>query len=154
MRSCFNTAAGTAFADLIIKGRRETWPIRSKRFRGWLRRGYYRATGGAASAAEIRSALDLLEARAQFDGPERPVHVRIAEHRPLICPVEARGAGSDILDRRPRPSKNRQHLRTGRKQPARIAMLRYRCDDGLWIRAVSVNPLNAGMKGLPTRGMY
>jgi hypothetical protein len=74
--------------------------------------------------------------------------------RPLICLVEARGAGSDILDRRPRPSKNRQHLRTGRKQPARIAMLRYRCGDGLWIRAVSVNPLNAGMKGLPTRGMY
>src|SRR5438034_979615 len=76
----FHTAAGTAFADLLINGRRETWPIRSKRFRGWLRRRYYHATGGAASAAEIRSALDLLEARAQFDGPERAVHVRIAEH--------------------------------------------------------------------------
>jgi hypothetical protein len=37
-----------------------------------LRRRYYQATGDAASAAEIRSALDLLEARAQFDGPERP----------------------------------------------------------------------------------
>ena len=33
-----------------------------------------------ASAAEIRSALDLLEARAQFDGPQRAVHVRVAEH--------------------------------------------------------------------------
>jgi hypothetical protein len=76
----FHTAAGTAFADLIINGHRETWPIRSKRFRGWLRRGYYRATGDAASATEIRSALDLLEARAQFDSPERAVHVRIAEH--------------------------------------------------------------------------
>ena len=29
--------------------------------------------------AEIRSALDLLEARAQFDAPERAVHVRLAE---------------------------------------------------------------------------
>jgi hypothetical protein len=76
----FHTAAGTAFADLIINGRRETWPIRSKRFRGWLRRSYYRATGDAASATEIWSALDLLEARAQFDSPERAVHVRIAEH--------------------------------------------------------------------------
>src|SRR5881398_950199 len=76
----FHTAAGTAFADLLINGHRETWPIRSKRFRGWLRRRYYQATGDAASAAEIRSALDLLEARAQFDGPERAVHVRIAEH--------------------------------------------------------------------------
>jgi hypothetical protein len=76
----FHTAAGTAFADLLINGHRETWPIRSKRFRGWLRRRYYQATGGAASAAEIRSTLDLLEARAQFDGPERAVHVRTTEH--------------------------------------------------------------------------
>src|SRR5947208_11363360 len=76
----FHTAAGTAFADLLIEGHRETWPIRSKRFRSWLRRRYYQATGAAASAAEIRSALDLLEARAQFDGPERAVHIRIAEH--------------------------------------------------------------------------
>jgi hypothetical protein len=76
----FHTATGTAFADILVDGHRETWPIRSKRFRGWLRRRYYQATGGAASAAEIRSTLDLLEARAQFDGPERAVHVRIAEH--------------------------------------------------------------------------
>src|SRR5262245_22900182 len=76
----FHTAAGAAFVDILVDGHRETWPIRSKRFRGWLRRCYYQATGGAASAAEIRSALDLLEARAQFDGAERAVHVRIAEH--------------------------------------------------------------------------
>ena len=57
-----------------------TWPIRSKRFRAFLRRSYYQATGEAASASEIRSALDLLEARAQFDGPERIVHIRTAEH--------------------------------------------------------------------------
>jgi hypothetical protein len=28
----------------------------------------------------IRSAIDLLEPRAQFDAPERPVHIRVAEH--------------------------------------------------------------------------
>jgi hypothetical protein len=33
----FHTATGTAFADIIIEGHRETWPIRSKRFRAWLR---------------------------------------------------------------------------------------------------------------------
>ncbi len=59
---------------------RETWPIRSTRFRNWLRRCYYEATGEAASAAAIRSALDLCEARAQFDGRERAVHIRVAEH--------------------------------------------------------------------------
>lgn len=75
----FHTATGTAFADILVDGHRETWPIRSKRFRSWLRRRYYQTTGSAASAAEIRSALDLFEARAQFDGPDRAVQVRIAE---------------------------------------------------------------------------
>jgi len=75
----FHTASGTAFAHIIIAGHRETWPIRSKRFRAFLRRSYYQATGEAASAAEIRSAVDLLEARAQFDGSKRRVHVRTAE---------------------------------------------------------------------------
>jgi hypothetical protein len=76
----FHTAAGTAFADLLIDGHRETWAIRGKQFRTWLRRCFYMETGTAANAQAIRSALDLLEARAQFEGPERAVHVRIAEH--------------------------------------------------------------------------
>ena len=76
----FHTPAGTAFADIPVKDHRETWPIRSKRLRTWLRRCHYEATGEAASPAAIRSALDLLEARAQFDGPERAVHIRTAEH--------------------------------------------------------------------------
>jgi hypothetical protein len=78
--SLFHDPDGTAFADLAIDGHRETWPIRSKQFRHWLRRRYYEETGNAASAETIRSALDLLEASAQFDGPERRVHIRVAEH--------------------------------------------------------------------------
>jgi hypothetical protein len=76
----FHTPTGVAFADFVTEGHRETWPIRSKRFRNWVRRCYYRATGVAAGAAMIRSALDLLEARAQFDAPERTDSVRVAEH--------------------------------------------------------------------------
>jgi hypothetical protein len=78
--SLFHTATGTAFADLLVDGHRETWPIRSKRFRSWLRRRYYEATGSALGAHAISSQLDLLEARAQFDAPERSVHIRVAEH--------------------------------------------------------------------------
>src|ERR1700758_5125315 len=76
----FHTATGTAFADLLVDGHRETWPIRSKRFRGRLRRRYYEATGSALGGHAISSELDLLEARAQFDAPQRAVHVRVAEH--------------------------------------------------------------------------
>src|SRR5437660_8142903 len=63
----FHTPTGLAFADFKIDGHRETWPVRSKSFRNWVRRCYYQATGAAAGAAMIGSALNLLEARAQFD---------------------------------------------------------------------------------------
>ena len=76
----FHTAAGTAYADLTITGHRETWPVRGVRFRAWLRRHYYQATGLAPSADYVNSTLNLLEARAQFDGPERELHLRVAEH--------------------------------------------------------------------------
>src|SRR3989442_2824869 len=76
----FHTPSGVAFADFITDGHRETWPIRSKRFRTWLRRCYYHATGAAAGAAMIGSALDLLEARAQFDAPKRAVSIPVAAH--------------------------------------------------------------------------
>jgi hypothetical protein len=76
----FHTPAGTGFVDLLINGHRETWPIRSQRFRTWLRRRHYEETQTALSPAAIRSRLDLIEAHAQFDGPERAVHVRLAEH--------------------------------------------------------------------------
>jgi hypothetical protein len=76
----FHTPSGVAFADFITNGHRETWPIRSKHFRNWLRRCYYNATGVAAGAAVIGTALDLLEARSQFDAPERSINIRVAEH--------------------------------------------------------------------------
>ena len=76
----FHSADGTAFADLMIDGHRETWPVRSVRMRSWLRRKHYEATGAAAGAGAITSALDLLEARAQFEAPRRAIHLRVAEH--------------------------------------------------------------------------
>src|SRR6516162_2685415 len=78
--SLLHDPSSTAFADLTIDGHRETWPIRSRQFRHWLRRRYFEETGSAASAETVRSALDLLEARAQFDAPERMVHIRVAEY--------------------------------------------------------------------------
>src|SRR5262249_23512399 len=77
----FHTALGTAFADILVDGHRETWPIRSRRFKAFLRRSYYKATRTAASAVAIKVALDQLEARAAFDAPERSVHLRVAEHQ-------------------------------------------------------------------------
>ena len=76
----FHTATGTAFADLLDRRPPGDLADPQQALPGWLRRRHYEATGEAPSAAAIRSALDLLEARAQFDAPERAVHVRVAEH--------------------------------------------------------------------------
>src|SRR5260370_16053525 len=78
--SLFHTAAGGAYVELEIDQYRETWPIRSKQFRAWLRRRHYEDAGEALGAEAIRSLVDLLEARAQFDAPERAIHIRVAEH--------------------------------------------------------------------------
>jgi hypothetical protein len=74
----FHTPDGIAFADLDINGHRETWPIRSKGFRRWLARRFYEATEGAPSSEALQSALNVIEAKAHFNAPERAVHVRVA----------------------------------------------------------------------------
>ena len=80
----FHASDGTGFADLFIEGHRETWPLRSKRFQAWLRQQYYERTWDAPSPAALNAALNVLEAQAQFDGPQRKVSVRIAEQDGLI----------------------------------------------------------------------
>jgi hypothetical protein len=63
----FHAPDEKAFADIIIEGHRETWPIRCSRFRLWLRRKYYEATGEAPSAGEINSAGRLLRCEKHAD---------------------------------------------------------------------------------------
>jgi hypothetical protein len=74
----FHAPEGTGFADLDINDHRETWPIRAKGFRRWLARRFYESTQGAPSSEALQSALNVIEAKAHFDAPERVVHVRIA----------------------------------------------------------------------------
>ena len=57
-----------------------TYPIRSKDFCLWLRRAYFRQTGKAPSAQALTDAFGVIEAQALFDGPTRPVFVRVGEH--------------------------------------------------------------------------
>jgi hypothetical protein len=80
----FYASDGTGFADLIIDGHRETWPLRGKRFQAWLRQQYYERTWDAPSPAVLNAALNVLEAQAQFHGPELKVSLRLAEQDDLI----------------------------------------------------------------------
>jgi hypothetical protein len=73
----FHTPDGAGFAGLDINGHRETWPIRAKGFRRWLARQFFEATQGAPSSEALQSALNVIEAKAHFDAPERIVHIRV-----------------------------------------------------------------------------
>jgi hypothetical protein len=53
------------------------WPIRAKGFRRWLTRRFFEATQGAPSSEALQSALNVIEAKAHFDAPERTVHTRV-----------------------------------------------------------------------------
>jgi hypothetical protein len=73
----FHAPDSTGFADIQVNGHRETHPIRSKGFRRYLARRFYDETGGAPNSEAMLSALNVLEAKAHYDAPERTVHVRV-----------------------------------------------------------------------------
>jgi len=76
----YHAPDGTGFADLYIGGHRETWPVHSKGFKRWLALRFYKTTRSAANSEALQSALNVIEAKAQFDAAAHAVHVRIGEH--------------------------------------------------------------------------
>jgi hypothetical protein len=73
----FHTPAGTSYADLDINGHRETWPVRSTGFKRWLVRRFYETQKGAPNSEALGSALNVIDAKAQIDGEECPVYLRV-----------------------------------------------------------------------------
>ena len=74
----FHAADGSGYADFDINGHRETWPIRSKGFSRWLARAFYEETHSAAGSEALQSALNVIEAKANYDAIECEAHVRVA----------------------------------------------------------------------------
>lgn len=91
----FHTPAGECFADIVVGGVRQTWPIRSKRFRAeylrYLRRQFERLTdanaplatsfGPALKKSGVNAAIDEFEMKAVSSPIEREVHARVASDR-------------------------------------------------------------------------
>ena len=78
----FRTRDQVGYVDLVINDHRETMRIRSVSFKRWLVHQYYLKTEGSPSGEAVRSAIELVEAKAQFDPevPVRDVFVRVGEH--------------------------------------------------------------------------
>jgi hypothetical protein len=92
----FHTPDGTGYADLMVAGHRESWPIRSRGFRRWLAHRYYDQTRGAPNNNAMHSALGIIEAKAHFDAPEHTVHVRVATFDRKPRNSTARGEAPDF----------------------------------------------------------
>lgn len=76
----FHSPDSTPFADIQVNGHRETFPIRSKGFKRWLARRFFETEKGAPNSEAMNSALNVIEAKAHFDGSELEVCVRIGAH--------------------------------------------------------------------------
>jgi len=78
----FHSKDGVCFATVPANDHRETWPLPTKGVGGgaaqWLRHKYYEATGGAPNTQALTAALNVLAAKALYDGPVQEVYVRIA----------------------------------------------------------------------------
>ena len=68
-----------AFADLALGGHRETWPVKSKGFRRWLRRAFYVNEQKSPSAEAMQQAIATLEAIGVFDSARRRVFLRVGK---------------------------------------------------------------------------
>src|SRR5712691_3207750 len=77
-------ADGIPYATIAVDGHLETWPIHSTIFRHELERRVYRATGTIPSAHATQAALGVLTGEALFQGSERRVFTRLAEHGDAI----------------------------------------------------------------------
>lgn len=80
----FHTPDGAPYADIMVgdgdKAHRETHPIRGRAFRQWLAREYHSRFRTATQSDAIGAACAVIEARARYDGPTRPVAVRVGGH--------------------------------------------------------------------------
>jgi hypothetical protein len=76
----FHSPAGDSYATVPVREHHETHPVKAKGFRRWLVRAYFERYDRPPGNQALQDTLGLLEARAEFDSPEREVYVRVAGH--------------------------------------------------------------------------
>jgi hypothetical protein len=74
----FHTDTGDPYAAVPVRGHRETHPVRSTAFRGWLRREYWSRYGVPPNGSALTDAVETLAASAEFGERVENVFVRVA----------------------------------------------------------------------------
>jgi hypothetical protein len=117
----FHAPDGTAFVTIPVDDHFETWPVRSRGFKRWLSREFFNETKSAANSDATQSALNVIEARAHFDGVERDVYIRVGAYNDRLYldladkrwrVVEIDKDGWRIIDRAPIPFRRSAGMRT------------------------------------------
>lgn len=80
----FHAADGTAYADIRVQGRRQTYKLKSAAFREWLEGCFFRRYRRIAGGRAFDNALATLQGIAKLEGPLREVHVRVAAHEDAL----------------------------------------------------------------------
>ena len=69
---------GIEYATLNVNGHKESYAIRSRGFRRWLCREFYKLHGAVPGSEIVQNALDVIGGKACYEGPEHEAHVRVA----------------------------------------------------------------------------
>jgi hypothetical protein len=105
----FHDPFDVAYAAVEVDGHTETWPVRSRHFKAWLRRRHHDRLKKGASRSALDEAADVLEGDA-LSSEEHEVHVRVAGDRERIVidlgddrwrAIEITASGWRILEQHP-----------------------------------------------------
>jgi hypothetical protein len=108
----FHTPDHVGYAEFTVNGHRECWRLRSQVFKRWIGRLFYQEMCKVCGDSAMADALQTLEGFASYEGEERIVHLRLAEHEGAIyldlCDdqwrvVRINASGWDIINRSPIP---------------------------------------------------
>lgn len=75
----WHTPSEEAYATITVNDHKENWPVRSQTFKHFMAKHFFDETGKAINSEALTTAGSLLAAKAQFEGQQHLVHVRVAE---------------------------------------------------------------------------
>jgi len=75
----WHTPGKEAYATIPIDNHQETWPVRSQTFKRYLAMRFFDEEGKAMNSDALSAAINLIEAKALFEGEMHTVHVRVAK---------------------------------------------------------------------------
>jgi len=106
----WHTPGKDAFVTIPVDEHFENWSVKSQTFKRYVARQFFDQEGKAMNSDALSAAVNLIEARALFDGEEHSVHVRVAGHNGNIyldlCNdswqvVEITASGWHVIDESP-----------------------------------------------------